>query len=191
MTESDAKKNPRLPIDYPPMMDKNMDAMRRAALLAGHAAAHGVLSVSTGGQLIPFCVFEDDNGGRSLTRFAFGDPDAAFKGAISLFGAGSEGASMGAMVYPDVFVRNEMGLDAMMVAARTYPAREPNMRLAVTFEPADSAYGFSVFDPEIMEHPGIEDNNFRDVLSAFWEGRDSHSEAAAVWTAAYQGPPPI
>lgn len=172
-------------------MSADLDLMRRAARLAGHSAAHGVWSVSDGAPLTPFCAFETADGERSLTRFAFEDQDAAFKAAVAAFVAGAEAAVVGALVYPDVFIRHDMGLDAVYVAAKGYPARQPNMRLAVTYAPDDGTYGFSVFDPEVMEHPGIDASAMPDLLAAFWEGRDSHEEAAAIWKAADEGPSPI
>ena len=159
--------------------------MHDTARLAGFFAAHGIWSVSEGATLIPMLGFEHADGGRGMDRFVTDDiGDGANTGMEALHR--NQRSAARAVLVVDGYVHLEYGkTDSLIVSAMEYGASGLSMTVAVPYRPQPSPLGFAIYHPKFLEISGVEPDDYQTLGEAFFDGVDSHENAAEIWNAHY------
>lgn len=157
--------------------------MLETAALAGFFAAHGIWSVSDGATLIPLLGYEHADGRRGMDRFVLDDLAAGARAGQEALRGNPYHAVRAALVV-DAYVHLETGrTDALIVDAVEYGRTPRSLRVAVPYRPKLSPQGFAVHRPAFIEIVGVDRQEHRAVVDAFFGGVDAHEPAAAVWRA--------
>lgn len=157
--------------------------MEGTAKLAGFFAAHGIWSVSDGGPLIPMLCYETADGERGMDRLVADDLAEAVQLGQEALHNNTRSAVRAALVC-DAFLNLDTGrTDALVIEAIAYGPEGGSLTLAVPYRPHDSADGFAVHRPKFIELTGVAESDHEAIGEAFFDGVDSHEEAAAVWNA--------
>lgn len=153
------------------------------ANLAGYFAAHGVWGVSEGETLIPLLGYELPDGERGAQRFVLDElADAAEAGQVAL--ESNELGATRAVLVTDAYLEDESGpTDALIVQAVEYVPTRRAVTMAVPYRPAGGEGGFAVLPAQLLAVDGWEDADLQAIGEGFFEGIDSHAEAAPVWQA--------
>ncbi|WP_189330749.1 hypothetical protein [Actinoplanes ianthinogenes] len=153
--------------------------MLETARLAGFFAAHGLWSVADGGPLTPLLGFDKPDGGRGMTRYAAPELEIGVKAGQDALAANPDGAVRAALVY-DAFLHLPSGrIDALVIEAVEYGPQERILRMGVPYRPEP----FAVYRPKFLEVTGVDRPDWAVLGGAFFEGVDSHEQAAAIWNA--------
>lgn len=156
--------------------------MLETARLAGFFAAHGMWSVSDGGQLIPMLGCEQADGERSMARFVGLEGPQTGLQALQR----NEQGAVRAVLVVDGYVHLDSGkTDALIVEAVDYSAGEASIKVAIPYRPQASPHGFAVHRPKFLELNGVEAGDYDALGEAFFQGVDAHEQAAAIWNASY------
>lgn len=157
--------------------------MKETANLAGFFAAHGIWSVSDSGPLMPMLAFESADGERAMHRLVADDIADGVRMGKEALRDNTNNAVRAVLVY-DAFLNLDTGrVDALVVEAVSYGPQAGTLTLAVPYRPSDSPAGFAVHRPKFVEVTGVPETEQDALADAFFDGVDSHEEAAAVWNA--------
>ncbi|WP_158843430.1 hypothetical protein [Saccharothrix deserti] len=157
--------------------------MIETAALAGFYAAHGIWSVSEGETLIPILGYEQPDGGRGLDRFMLDNVGDSVRAAQEALEVNEHGAARAALI-ADAYIHLDTGrTDALIVHAVEYGLTPGSIELAVPYRPHTDSSRFTVYRLQIMEVTGFENQDYDALAEAFFNGVDSHEQAAAVWNA--------
>lgn len=150
--------------------------------LAGFFTAHAVWTVSLQqGPLAPILVTEAE-GERSMTRF---DKEESMEKAVAkaqeLLDTNSAEAERGILFY-DAFVTLDQGrFDAIIVQGIDHSAGTLRMEIIQPYMPPNSPGGFAVMQPKVS-FPEEQIEHAEALITAFFEGLDSHEEGGPLWT---------
>jgi hypothetical protein len=157
--------------------------MIETATLAGFWAAHGIWSISDGETLIPILGYEHADGERGFNRYFFDDVADGARAAQEALEVNEIGAARAVLV-ANAYVHLEAGrTDALIVKAVSYGLTPGSIELAVPYRPATERSGFAVYRPLFVEVTGFDQPDYDTLADAFFNGVDSHEQAAAVWSA--------
>lgn len=155
--------------------------MQDTARLAGFIAAHAIWSVSDGALLIPMLGSEAADGKRSLQRLVTGEAHEAVALGRAELAANTRAALRAALAFDGYITLADGKTDAVFIEARHY---DPTSNEAVAFDIAipyrHASQDFAVYRPKVLQLPP---GGHEQLLEAFWQGVDSHEQAAAVWNA--------
>ena len=150
--------------------------------MAGRVAAHAVLSVSGGELLIPIYGYLDEDGKTRMTRIAAESGDEAMQVGQQLYSDNPSNAAGAAWVVDGFITLKEVGkVDALLFKICSYANPQREMQLAVPYRHANSNDGFAVFKPKVIGLSHLAPDELQPLIKAFFEGRDEHTEAAALW----------
>jgi hypothetical protein len=156
--------------------------MESTAELIGFFAAHGIWSVSDGGPLIPMLAYELPNGERGMDRFMAEQLEEAVGLAQQALENNEKGATRAVAVFDALITLDDGKTDALILQARKYSEPECRLEMAVPYRTPDSPEGFAVHKPKFLSVEGG-DVDYSQLAVAFFNGVDSHEEAAKVWNA--------
>lgn len=157
--------------------------MIETAAMAGFYAAHGVWSVSEGETLIPLIGYEEPDGGRGMDRYVLDDVGQAVQAAQEALEDNEHGA-VRAVLVADAYLTMEWGrTDALIVRAVEHGLTPGSMELAVPYTPPTDTSPFTVHRLQIIEVTGFAHQDYDTLAEAFFDGVDSHEQAAQVWHA--------
>jgi hypothetical protein len=157
--------------------------MYETAQLAGFFAAHGIWSVSDGAALVPLLGYEYADGSRGMDRFALDDAGDGARAGQEALHANRYGAVRAVLVV-DTYLDLDSGrTDALIVEAVEYGPDLRSLKLAVPYRAKPSPQGFAVHRPKFIGIDGISEQDQAALADAFFDGVDSHEQAAVVWNA--------
>ncbi|MEU6148658.1 hypothetical protein ABZ816_01520 [Actinosynnema sp. NPDC047251] len=157
--------------------------MIETAMMAGHIAAHGVWSVSEGETLIPILAHQTADGERTLSRYLLDDLGEAARAAQDALYS-NENDAVRAVIVIDTFLHSDDGkVDALVVEAVLYGPSPVTMRVAVPYVPLTETTSFAIHRPRFLDLVGLDNPDFDELSDAFFQGVNSHEQAAAIWTA--------
>lgn len=148
---------------------------------SGFLAAHGFWLLTDGGPLVPIVALELPDGSQQMRRMAAEDLREAVEMGQAHLESQPDGARIAALVY-DGYVTFEDGrhIDALLLDGREY-AGDGRLRVAVPYRPAEHPEGLAVHRPKFLDYRADEAHAPEDAGRAFFEGVDSHAEAAPIW----------
>ncbi|MFJ6672083.1 hypothetical protein ACIQMJ_13320 [Actinosynnema sp. NPDC091369] len=157
--------------------------MIETAALAGFYAAHGVWSVSEGETLIPLIGYEQPDGSRGMDRYMSDDVGQSAQAAQAALDSNDHRATRAVLV-ADAYLTMEWGrTDALVVRAVDHGPTPGSMELAIPYSPPTATTPFTVYRLQIIEVTGFADQDYDTLADAFFDGVDSHPDAATVWSA--------
>lgn len=74
--------------------------------------------------------------------------------------------------------------DSLLIEIETADPNKFRLMVGIPYRPFVHADGFAVYRPKILELEGAAEDDLGALMDAFWEGVDSHEQAAPVWNAA-------
>ncbi|GAA2817246.1 hypothetical protein [Kribbella solani] len=152
--------------------------MQQSAELAGKLAAHSMWSVADAEPVIPLFARGDGSDRTPIERLVTDDPAAAVELAKQNFDQPGEWPVL-VLVY-DTVITLESGVrtDALLVefAQRTEPVGRFTM--AVPYRPAPE---FAIYRPKLIQASTLESTAVQAVVTAFYNGVDSHNPAGQIW----------
>lgn len=149
--------------------------------MAGFIAAHGIWSVSDGETLIPLVCQEEQDGQRVVNRVMLDDVGDGARAAQEMVALNEAGARRAVSVV-DTYLHLPSGrVDALLVTAVEYEPVRRSVEIAVPYQPADGDQEFAVYRLKLMDLDGVDEADQDELVDAFFDGVESHGEAAPVW----------
>ncbi|MET1076646.1 MAG: hypothetical protein ABWY06_01360 [Pseudomonas sp.] len=148
--------------------------------MAGYCAAHAVAGVASGEILVPIVGKLKADGRRSLLRLAMGSVEAMARGAQYLeeFDADDRGV----VFIKDALVTLETGrTDCLIVDIRFAEHAGKTLQYLIPYRNANHPQGFAVHRLKVMDCEAIDGEGLARCTEAFFDGRDAHEDAAALW----------
>ncbi|WP_205718180.1 hypothetical protein, partial [Actinomadura soli] len=89
-----------------------------------------------------------------------------------------------AVLVVDAYLHLEVGrVDALIVDAVEYVPGRRSLKMAIPYRPQMSPEGFAVYRPKFVDVVGVDEPDYAALADAFFDGVDSHEQAAAAWNA--------
>jgi hypothetical protein len=157
--------------------------MITAFRLAGFFAAHAIWSVSDGETLIPILGYTDGTDKRTMIRLAGDDLGESIADGRQQLASNAMDATDAALFHDGYITLNGIKRDAILVDIRAYFSPESEAMLAIPYTPQATG-AFRVHKPKMIEWTECDAFELNDVLTAFFEGVDSHKQGSTIWNAA-------
>jgi hypothetical protein len=165
----------------PPSATADCKTLEPTARLAGFAAAHAIWSISEGKTLVTFLVHESAKGERGLDRLALPRIEESVAYGRELLTKNDAAFTRAALAFDGYVTLPDGKIDAVLIEAREYAnGVSLAIEIGVPYRTANAAGGFAVHRAKILKLPtGFE--TCRTLLDTFWNGVESHNQAAVVW----------
>jgi hypothetical protein len=158
-------------------------SFEQAASLAGFLTAHGVWCVCEGETLVPMATFEKA-GKRQMIRFVAERLEQGAAQARTAVLDNAHGGERAVSVVDGYFTHEGHKYDALIVHAVDYFPRMRSLDIVLPYRPKTEGQPFAVHKPKFVDYAGFDFKaEFVPVAQAFFQGVDSHEEAAKVWNA--------
>lgn len=155
--------------------------MIRAHKMAGYIAAHGIWSVSDGETLIPMYAYESEDGKRVMNRLMSEMLEEAVSLGKQRLDENKEDANDAVLVFDGRITLQEKKYDSLIIEIRSYFSPSSKVTMAIPYTPASNDQSFKVHKPKFLQWENCEGFDLNDCVTAFFDGVDSHEEAAKVW----------
>ncbi len=149
--------------------------------LAGFISAHGIWSVSDGETLTPMFAIHKANGERVINRLVTERLDEAIELGRAKLEENSDDANDAVLIFDGRIPIGEKKYDALIIEIRSYFSPSSKSTMAIPYTPATEGGTFKVHKPKYLQWENCGDFNLNTCVDAFFEGVDSHVEAAKVW----------
>lgn len=155
--------------------------MLEAHKLAGFIAAHGIWSIGDGSALVPIqaCIKED--GQRLMNRLVMDRLEDAVALGREKLNSNDEDANDAVLVFDGRIPIGASKFDAMIVEIRAYFSPWSKVTMAIPYSPANGSQPFRVHKPKYLQWENCDDFDLNICVNAFFNGVDSHIEAAKFW----------
>lgn len=155
--------------------------MIEAHKLAGFIAAHGIWSVSDGSTLIPIFAYTNENNERVLNRLVADKLEESVELGKERLNENKEDANDAVFVFDGRIPIGDQKYDALIVEIRAHFSPASKATLAIPYSPANAHHAFKVHKPKYLQWQDCDDFDLDVCVNSFFDGVDSHEEAARVW----------
>ena len=149
--------------------------------LAGFISAHGIWCVSDGSTLTPMFAINNENGERVMNRLITESLEEAVELGRARLDKNSDDANDAVLIFDGRIPIGEKKFDALIIEMRSYFSPGSKSTMAIPYTPATESEEFKVHKPKYLQWENCDDFDLNTCVNAFFEGVDSHEEAAKVW----------
>jgi hypothetical protein len=155
--------------------------MITASKLAGYFAAHAILCVSDGENLIPMLAYTNEDDERKMERLIINDDlEASVAFGKEKLESNEMDANDAVLLYDGRITIGNEKLDAIIIEMRAYFSPGSKAIMAVPYTPKTSGT-FLVHKPKLLEWENCEAFDTTAAMESFFDGVNGHKKGAKIW----------